>query len=141
MLIEIPQGKGRGRWQRYLVNAPGNPDDGPRHWSALVWCPDCGRVLDARNHTTADSGQVSPSLGHPESYQPCGWHVHPLLLGWAPLPEMPPLVALTSCANCSRQTRSLGGWGTWGNPGVICPGCRVQLYGSTSALPSQVGHG
>ena len=86
MQTELLEGRGPGHWQRILVK----PDGAQPRWSAIVWCPACGRVLDARNHHIGADGQITPSLGHPASYPPCGWHVLPKLLGWSPLPSQGP---------------------------------------------------
>jgi hypothetical protein len=119
MQIEIPEGKGRGHWQRVIIDEFG---DSPC-WSAIIWCPDCSRILALqRGHAIAADGQITPSVGHPDSYAPCGWHVNPKLVGWQVLPA--PLVRpLNTCVACGFQARHLGGWGTWSGSGLICPDC------------------
>jgi hypothetical protein len=120
MQIEIPHGRGPGHWQRILVDELG---DHPK-WAAIVWCPECGRGLFARNHTIDGNGQITPSLGHPTEYPPCGWHTSPKLLDWAPVPPTPGPREFNTCAGCGFKDRSLGGWGTWGDVvGLICPQC------------------
>jgi hypothetical protein len=120
MQTEIPEGKGRGHWQRVLLDAQG---DSPC-WSAIIWCPDCGRILALqRGHAIATNGQITPSVGHPDEYPACPWHTHPRLLGWSVLPT-PPQYALETCEQCGAQSRSIGGWGTWsGGRGLICRTC------------------
>lgn len=124
MLVEIPRGKGRGTWQRVLFHTP-EPEYRP-FWSAIVVCPECGKLLNAVNHTIAPDGQVTPSLGHPAEYPPCGWHTNPKLLGWEqwPVPENGPAFV---CARCGAQAHGLGGWGTWSGGGDICAECVLAL--------------
>lgn len=124
-MIEVPEGKGRGHWQRVLLDEYG---DSPA-WSAIIWCPSCARPLALqRGHTIADNGQISPSVGHPDSYPACDWHCHPRLLGWQTLP-VPERRVLSTCARCGAQGRQLGGWGTHGQyDGLICNKCVGELF-------------
>jgi hypothetical protein len=120
MQTEIPHGKGKGHWQRTLVDELG---DNP-HWGALVWCPECGRVLFAKDHAISAGGQITPSLGHPDDYPACPWHTHPRLVGWSPVPPTPAPREFSTCESCGVKSRSIGGWGTWsGGRGIICPTC------------------
>jgi hypothetical protein len=117
-LIDLPPGKGRGKWQRVLVDEFG---DKPR-WSAIIRCPECDMILPIINHAIGNDGRVSPSVGHPKN--PCSWHVTPKLIGWAPCPPAPAPYPFHSCENCDFKARQLAGWGTWsGGVGVICPKC------------------
>ncbi len=120
MLIEVPEGKGRGHWQRVIIDEFG---DSPC-WSAIIWCPDCGKVLALqRGHAIAANGQITPSVGHPDSYPPCPWHTNPRLVGWKELP-VPVRPVLETCEKCGARGRQLAGWGTWCNGrGLICPAC------------------
>jgi len=130
MLTDLPMAHGRltrGTWQRVLTHTP-EPEFKP-YWTAIVCCPDCGKLLTCCLHTIAPDGQISPSLGHPTSYPPCGWHTNPKLLDWAPLPPTPPTPEISTCAKCGKQAHTIGGWGTWGNPGIICSTCFKEIYG------------
>lgn len=121
-MIDVPEGKGRGHWQRILVDAFG---DAP-FWSAVIWCPSCTRPLSLVRHAIAANGQVNPSVGHPDSYPPCDWHVNPKLLGWEERPA-PVAPVIVKCQRCGTEARQLGGWGTWsGGDGLICPACITQ---------------
>lgn len=125
-MIEIPEGSGQGHWQRILVDAY---EDAP-FWSAIIWCPSCAKPLSLVRHAIADDGQVSPSVGHPDSYAPCGWHVTPKLLGWEVRPA-PTVPVIELCQRCGAKARMLGGWGTWsGGAGLICPAC-IQAHTAT----------
>lgn len=129
MQIEIPHGRGKGHWNRVIVDELG---DNPR-WGAIVWCPECGRGLFARDHKIDGNGQISPSLGHPTEYPPCGWHTHPRLLDWAPVPPSPQPRAMNTCARCKCQSRSIGGWGTHGAfVGIICQACITATCHNTA---------
>ena len=120
MLVDIPHGHGKGHWVRCLVDEYG---DNPR-WSAMVRCPDCGKVLFARDHKIDDNGQITPSLGHPVEYPPCGWYTSPRLVGWAPVPPTPGPLPTHDCARCGAKGRQLGGWGTWPDGSrLVCPTC------------------
>lgn len=124
MQIEIPCGKGKGHWALVLFDEYG---DKP-HWSAIVWCPECGKPLNCVRHTIADNGQITPSLGHPTEYPPCPWHTHPRLLGWEPKVDPPPHPYCGECARCGTKTRQLSGWGRgWGVAGLVCPKCIAEL--------------
>lgn len=119
MIVELPPGKGRGKWQRILVDEYG---DSPR-WSALIRCPECDTFLPIINHQISPDGQVSPSVGHPQKTS-CGWHTSPRLIGWGPCPPAPSPKPTYSCEACGFKARQLAGWGTWsGGHGEICPGC------------------
>lgn len=124
-LLEAKSGNKRqpGTWVKVLAHTP-EPEFKP-FWTAVVNCPECGRMLNATLHSIAANGQISPSLGHPDSYPPCAWHVNPRLMGWTPnewpLPETAPL---ETCERCKKQAHSIGGWGTWsGGRGIICSEC------------------
>lgn len=125
MLIELPNGKGKGKWSRLLIDEFG---DHPR-WSAMIRCPLCEERLSLVNHTISDDGQVSPSVGHPINTS-CSWHVNPKLVGWAPCPPAPePKPLLEPCGRCGTRGRQLGGWGIgWGFP-LVCPKCIKELGG------------
>lgn len=119
MLVDIPKGKGRGTWQRWIAF---EYDPAKRHWTATICCPDCGEMLSLINHTISDNGQVSPSVGHWKNIA-CPWHTNPRLVGWEslPLPELPPL---TTCERYGKKSYDIGGWGTWCNgTGLICGNC------------------
>lgn len=119
-MIDVPRGKGRGTWARILIDTLG---DSPR-WSAMIRCPSCAKPLSLVNHTIAPDGQVSPSVGHPDIYPPCDWHVTPKLVGWVDEPAPAPLPFFTPCERCGAKARQLSGWGTWsGGAGLICPDC------------------
>jgi hypothetical protein len=121
MLIELPHGKGPGKWQRIIVDEFG---DKPR-WSAIIRCPACGMYLPIPNHTIAPDGQVTPSVGHPVGA--CGWHPpSPKLLGWAPCPPVPEPRPVHECATCGIKTRQLCGWSVTGL-GLLCPACMKVL--------------
>ena len=124
MQHDIPQGHGKGHWQRVIL---GEMSDEPV-WSAVLWCPECGKGMSLqRGHTIAADGQVSPSVGHPNGYPPCGWHTLPRLVGWEVRPNPPPR-EWNTCARCQRKSRSIGGWGTDGRvAGIICDTCRAEL--------------
>ena len=134
MLVNIPHGRGPGTWTRVLVDEFG---DRPR-WGAMVRCPDCSRPLLARDHHIADDGQITPSLGHPTEYPPCGWHVSPKLLDWSPVPAPPPARASETCARCGARDRCIGGWGTWSQAGIICREC-VKVVHVVPATPKSEG--
>src|ERR1035437_6734 len=126
MLTDIPMGIGddhyqKGTWRRFLCHTP-EPEYRP-YWSAMVTCPECGKFLNCANHTISADGQISPSLGHPTEYPPCGWHTNPKLLGWEQWP-VPPIPEIETCERCGCQAHSIGGWGTW-SKGIrlICPKC------------------
>ena len=134
MQIEIPQGKGKGHWQRVLVDELG---DNPR-WGAIVWCPECGRVLYAANHKIDENGQISPSLGHPTEYPPCGWHTNPKLLNWAPVPAAPGPRPFETCTRCSKRSRDVGGWGYHGaHVGIVCDVCFADLLKLTRSTSTR----
>ena len=118
MLVNIPEGKGPGTWQRMLADSY---TDHPRY-TAMITCPVCNRYLYCYNHTIAADGQITPSVGHPHTYPPCTWHTFPKLLGWAPVPAIP-IYPLFHCGVCARTTRQLSGWGTFLGKDVICPEC------------------
>jgi hypothetical protein len=120
--MELPNGKGRGQWQRVLMDEFG---DRP-YWSAIIQCPDCGIHLPIPNHTIAADGQVTPSVGHPVTS--CTWHVAPKLLGWAPCPEVPEPRPTEECSRCGARTRQLGGWSIAG--GLTCPTCVLRIFSS-----------
>ena len=116
---ELHPGKGPGQWTRILIDEFG---DQP-HWGAMVRCPDCGRRLPLVNHSIGPDGQVSPSIGHPATYPPCGWHPTPRLVGWAPCPPAPaPRPLCDPCVDCGVRARQLGGWGI-ASGGLRCPPC------------------
>lgn len=117
-LTLIPQGTGPGTWRRVMVD---EFTDHPRY-TAIVTCPTCHRHLFAINHSIAEDGQISPSLGHPVEYPPCSWHESPKLLGWAPVPEITRR-PLFHCAKCATTTYQLSGWSTYGGDKLICPSC------------------
>lgn len=125
MLIELQRatdGLKPGTWKawQFLDTATGYK------WAATVCCPDCGRLLSLANHSIAENGQVSPSVGHPPEYPPCGWHTHPILLGWGEQLQkpLPPSPDLHTCEKCNTVSRSIFGWGTWsGGRGLICANC------------------
>jgi hypothetical protein len=124
MQTEIPRGIGKGHWEPVLFEEYG---DKP-HWSAIVWCPECGKPLNCVNHTIAPNGQISPSLGHPAEYPPCAWHTHPRLVGWEPKTDPPPHPYCGECTRCGTKARSLSGWGRgWGFTGDVCPKCVADL--------------
>lgn len=127
MLTEIPERDAenrRGRWQRILID---EFEDAPRY-GAIIWCPECAKPLAVVDHHIADDGQISPSVGHPDSYPPCGWHTNPRLVGWKTIPPPPPRPTF-NCERCGAKGRQLGGWGTWGGgAGVICPSCVAALF-------------
>ena len=135
MQFEIQRGKGRGKWQPILLHTP--EPEYRAFWSAIVWCPDCGRPLNAVNHSIAPDGQIHPSLGHPTQYPPCGWHVHPKLIGWEQLP-VPETVPVFVCGRCGVQAHALGGWGTWSGPGDACAKCIAELR-TPNVLPALPG--
>lgn len=123
MQIDIPRGKGKGHWELILCDEFG---DNP-HWSAIVWCPECGRPLSCVNHTIAADGTISPSLGHPTEYPACAWHTNPRLIGWENR-QAPPKQPSVTCARCGAQSRQLSGWGSgYGFAGDICPNCVAVL--------------
>jgi hypothetical protein len=141
MLTEIPRAgpsdkRKPGTWERLIAHTP--EPEYLSYWTAIVWCPDCGRGLLASLHTIANDGRVTPSLGHPASYPPCGWHTHPRLLGWEPSNwRLPPSPELTTCARCPRQSRSLGGWGLgWGYSSPICDKCIPEVVAAIDAARS-----
>lgn len=128
--IDITRGKGRGHWMRVPANEFG---DNP-FWTAIVWCPECGKPLNAIQHQIGADGQITPSLGHPVEYPPCSWHVSPRLIGWdghqsSPNRVPPPMPRqIETCAKCGKQSRDIGGWGTHGSyTGIICFDCRKEL--------------
>lgn len=123
-LADIPRGKGRGTWQPILFHTPEPEYRG--FWSAIVFCPECNKPLSAVNHNITSDGQVTPSLGHPNSYPPCDWHPPSVkLIGWEqwPVPE----TQIYTCARCSVTSHNLGGWGTWSGDGDICSKCSKEL--------------
>jgi hypothetical protein len=117
MLIELPNGKGRGQWQRILID---EFSDHPR-WTAIIRCPDCGDILPIVNHAISSDGWVTPSVGHPVRVS-CTWHVAPKLLGWAPCPPPPAPRETYECAKCGVKGRQLAGWGV-ASGGLLCPEC------------------
>ncbi len=127
MLIDIPKRTGmerRGCWQRITIDEAG---DDPIY-SAIIWCPGCGKPLALqRGHHIADDGQISPSVGHPTTYPPCGWHTNPKLLGW--VPGKPATIPYTTCERCTRRSRLVSGWGTWAQgAGLICAECFAEVH-------------
>lgn len=127
MMTEIPMRTDNtthrlGTWAHVLFHTP-EPEYRP-FWSAMICCPECGKYLNAVNHTISADGQITPSLGHPSEYGPCSWHTSPRLIGWflRPLPDIP---APATCARCGTVAHTIGGWGTWsGGTGIICEKCR-----------------
>ena len=85
MSVELPNGKGPGKWQRIIIDEFG---DHPR-WSAIIRCPECKVFLPIPNHTISADGQVTPSVGHDPKWPACSWHPTPKLIGWAPCPPRP----------------------------------------------------
>lgn len=124
MMINIPRGKGPGHWMPVIVD---EWEDSPR-WSAVVWCPDCGKPLSCIRHNIAANGQINPSLGHPVEYPPCPWHVSPRLIGWEVLaPLHVRTESKNECERCHRLSRLLGGWGVgWGYK-LVCNNCIGEL--------------
>jgi hypothetical protein len=124
MSIELPNGKGPGKWQRVIVDEFG---DTPR-WTALIRCPECKVFLPLTDHTIASDGQVTPSVAHDPRLPPCSWHPTPKLLGWSPCPPAPePKPFHEPCGRCGAKGRQLGGWGVgWGFL-LVCPDCVKQL--------------
>lgn len=57
----------------------GGLSDGKR--TALVSCPECGKVASLSGHTIAANGDVTPSLICPFD---CGFHEYVTLEGWTP---------------------------------------------------------
>ena len=138
MLIEIPPSAGAkrkpGTYERVLHHTP-EPEFRP-YWSAIVWCPECGRPLSAGKHAIAPNGQISPSLGHPTSYPACGWHTSPRLLEWHPEQwGTPPTPKPETCAKCGRVSHTIGGWTICG-AGLVCETCFYDLY---TSVPTQEG--
>ena len=138
MLVDIPRGEGAekrkaGTWMLLLAHTP--EPEYRAYWSAIVFCPDCWKPLSAVRHTIAENGQISPSLGHPTAYPPCGWHTNPRLLGWTPTEwGFPPQSNPETCAKCGTISHSIGGWGTWNGPGIICVQCfKEVLQGSADS--------
>ena len=127
VLVDVPEGVGRGTWQRLLVDSMTDR----RRWSAVILCPDCGKPLVLINHTISANGQVSPSVGHPSEFPACGWHQHPRLVGWS-LPPLPPLPNKETCERCGTTTYQVSGWGTWsGGSGIICDKCFAERKAGT----------
>ena len=124
MLTELPNGKGRGKWQRLLVDEFG---DHPR-WSAMIRCPDCEERLSLVDHVIADDGQVNPSVGHWKNVL-CGWHVAPRLGGWSPCPPTPAVQPyLGECDQCHTKVRQLGGCGVnAGGYRFLCQTCMAPF--------------
>lgn len=125
MNLMIQRGRGPGTWRPLMVLR-----DDHYEWKAIIECPECGRYLAAVNHDIDADGQISPSLGHPTEYPPCGWHVNPCLNGWHPEQwQLPSVPKLTTCPRCNTTTaRWLSGWGTWGGvTGDICLTCIAAL--------------
>ena len=119
----ITRGRGRGHWVPVLIGV----DDGQPRWSANVCCPQCGRYLSLINHRIDASGEVSPSIGHPPQFMPCGWHPNAQLIGWDQLPPVPPPLPLSTCERCGRQQHSIGGWGIgWGYK-LVCGQCIAAM--------------
>lgn len=123
--VDFPEGKGPGTWQRTIE---GEFTEAPR-WSVLIWCPECRLPLLLTHHKIDASGQVSPSVGHPdvERYRGCTWHETPRLLGWVVLPPPEPR-PVSACVLCGTTTRALGGWGITGD-GLTCPACMTTQRG------------
>ena len=139
-LIDIPRCPSddtfaKGTWTRMLFHTA--EPEFKAYWSAIICCPECGKYLNLVNHKIAADGQISPSVGHPNSYPPCGWHVTPKLLDW--LPEewgLLPQNEVEICAGCGRQSHSIGGWGTWNKSrGIACPACLKQHADSMKDKP------
>ena len=135
MLVDIPrsrpdQKRAPGTWVHILQHTP--EPEYRFYWSAMVWCPECGKPLSCINHTIADDGQITPSLGHPIEFPSCSWHVSPKLIGWAPkewgTPETP---SPETCARCGKVSHTIGGWGTWSQGGIICASCFKTVMCST----------
>jgi hypothetical protein len=132
MLVEIPMRIGddhyqTGTWHRFLAHTP-EPEYRP-FWSAMITCPECGKFLNAINHTISADGQISPSLGHPVEYPPCGWHTNPKLIGWEQWP-VPPIPNPETCEKCGFVAHTIGGWGTWnGGTGLLCAKCHKEWMG------------
>ena len=131
-LVNIPRGDptvyAPGTWELVFHEDEG---DTPSYYSAVIWCPECGRPLSLqRGHHIDTEGRITPSVGHPEQYlqeQPCDWHVSPRLLGWPNLTPPPPR-EFSTCARCGEHSRSLSGWGTDGRyAGIICTACKKTL--------------
>jgi hypothetical protein len=123
MIIELLNGKGKGKWSRLLLDEFG---DRPR-WSAMIRCPECDQRLPIINHTISADGQVTPSVGHPIGMS-CTWHVSPKLIGWAPCPPAPEIKPyIAECERCHKSTRQLGGWGVGLGFGTVCPKCIAEL--------------
>lgn len=120
----------KGCYKRVLAD---EFSDAPR-WSAVVFCPECGRGLSLVNHAIAADGTVTPSIGHPDSYRKadgslCEWHPHARLADWNNAPPPKPHPSST-CARCGVVSRNLSGWGTDGRYlGIICPACITGMKG------------
>lgn len=141
MLTEIPRDPGagkarRGTWAPTMHHTP-EPEFRP-FWSAMVCCPDCGKLLSAINHSIDANGQISPSLGHPTQYGPCGWHTNPRLIGWEPQNwPLPPIPKPETCALCSKVSHTLGSWAI-ANGGLQCAECFAgSAEGNADAGPGK----
>jgi len=122
-VIEVINGKGRGKWQRALIDEFG---DTPR-WTAIVRCSDCGVHLPLTNHTIADDGTVTPSVAHDPRLPPCTWHPYLKLLGWSPIPPAPSPLPFHECKRCGAKGRQLAQWGVGWGFSLVCPACVAAL--------------
>lgn len=123
MSVELPNGKGPGKWQRIIIDEFG---DHPR-WSAIIRCPECKVFLPIPNHTISADGQVTPSVGHDPKWPACSWHPTPKLIGWAPCPPDPEPRPTFDCGRCGSKGRQLSGWGIAGGFPLVCPECMKRL--------------
>ena len=65
--VELVNTGDRGMWSMANQGVP------------IIGCNDCGGLVSLdKNHTIAEDGKVSPSIGCPW----CGWHVFGKLLDW-----------------------------------------------------------
>lgn len=89
-------------------------------WSAVLWCPDCGKPMSIPHAIDAD-GTATPSVQCPRAR--CGWHPgRTRFVGWSDLPPVPDAAPPSTCTKCGRVDRGIGGWGLI-HGGLLCDKC------------------